>query len=331
MGSGTVNWDAVGVLSGLLGAIGQVAIAAIAVYIAYRQWLDSKHDALEQKELTERIERNNLAAMQEQERIIRSQSLDAYFEGIANLLLTDENPSTTAQRFAKGRTDALLKILKPDEKRNLVAFLYGSGLITLNGAGDTPLISLAESDLSEADLRSATLHDAGLNATNFRSADLRGADLSNAYLRGADLRGANLRGADLSPANLHGAILSEADLSEADLSEADLSGADLRGANLSGSYLSGADLRGANLRSANLSTTHLGGANLSGAYLSEVNLRGANLSGTQLTSLVSISGADFTDVVDLSEKTRAYLCSIAAGTHPTTHRGTRSSLNCSSG
>jgi uncharacterized protein YjbI with pentapeptide repeats len=323
-----VNWEAVSAVSGLLGAVGQIAIAAIAVYIAYRQWLDSKQDALEQKELTERIERNKQAAMQEQERIIRSQSLDAYFEGISNLLLGDGNPNTTALKFAKGRTDALLKILKPDEKRNLLAFLYGSGLIVLNGDSNVPIISLSDSDLSEADLRRAILREASLSMINLREADLRGADLSDADLRGADLRGAQMTGADLSLANLHGAILTKANLSEADLSEADLSGADLRESNLRGASLSMADLSGANLRAANLRAANLSGINLSGAYLSEADLSEANLKGAQLINLVSISGADFTDVENLSAEVRGNLCSIAAGTHPISKRDTRATLNC---
>lgn len=323
-----MDWQAIGALSELLGAIGQIAIAGVAVYIAYRQWIESKEDALEQKELTEKIERNRQAAMQEQERIIRSQSLDAYFEGISSLLLKDGKPDATAQRFAKGRTDALLKILKSDEKRNLVAFLYGSGLITVNENNDAPVIGLSGSDLSGADLRGATLRMASLSMTNLRGADLRGADLCDVYLRGADLRGAKLHGADLSMANLHGAILSMADSSEADLTGADLSGADLREANFNGTYLSEADLSGANLGGTDLSGADLRGANLSGAYLSQANLSEADLSGAQLINLVSISGADFTDVENLSEGTREYLCSIATGTHSVTKRDTRATLNC---
>ncbi|MFQ5340504.1 MAG: pentapeptide repeat-containing protein [Anaerolineae bacterium] len=326
-----MNWDAISTVTDLLSAIGQIAIAGIAVYIAYRQWMESKEDALEQKELTERIEQNRQATMQEQERIIRSQSLDAYFEGVSHLLLREGDSNPIAQRFAKGRTDALLKILKPDEKRDLLAFLYGSGVITLNGVSDAPVISLADSDLSEAALRGAILREASLGMVNLRGADLQRADLSEAFMPGADLRGADLRGADISLAILHGAILSGADVREADLSEIDLSGADLREADLRGAYLTEANLSGANLHGANFTGADLRGANFSGAYLSEANLSQANLSGVQLANLVSISGADFTDAENLNDETREYLCSIAAGTHPVSKRDARTTLGCSEG
>ena len=82
-----MNWDAIGALGQLVGAVGSVLIACIAVYIATRQWLDGKRISREQRELTEEIERKNEAAKQEQERIVRAQSLDSYFDGISTLLL----------------------------------------------------------------------------------------------------------------------------------------------------------------------------------------------------------------------------------------------------
>ena len=134
-----MNWEAVGAIGDIVGAGGAIAIACVAVYVATRQWLDSKRFSREQQNLTEEIERRNEASKEEQERIVRAQSLDSYFDGISSLLLRDEDGvlNEMAKNLTKGRTDSILKILKADEKRNLVAFLYGSGLISRNGT-DAP-------------------------------------------------------------------------------------------------------------------------------------------------------------------------------------------------
>jgi len=210
-----LDWQLIDAIGEFIGAVGSIFIACIAVYIAARQWLDAKRIGREQRELAEEIERKTEAARQEQERIIRAQSLDSYFEGISNLLLRDGGPSPTARNLAKGRTDAILKILKSDEKRNLVAFLYGSSLITLDGDSNAPVISLSSSDLSWADLNGAILRRASLSMVNLRGAQIREADLNEADLHGADLRDANLCVVDLSMASLHRAMLTGADLSEA--------------------------------------------------------------------------------------------------------------------
>ena len=327
-----VLWDALGHVGEFVGGVGSIFIGAIVVYIACRQWLDEKRTGREHKALVEEIERRHEAAKEEQERIVRAQSLDAYFDGISNLLLRDGEFSATARNLTKGRTDAILKVLKSDEKRNLVAFLYGSGLITLglsiNGDGSLPVISLAGSDLSRVELRGATLRNAKLGMADLRGAQIREADLDEADLRGADLREADFSGADLSRANLHGAVAAAAALIGADLSEADLSGADLRGSDFSGADLSGTNLSGANLRGANLTGANLRGSNLSGANLREANLTDANLLEAGLTNLISIDGADFTNVQNLSQDTRRYLRSVASGVHPGTDRDSVETLLC---
>jgi hypothetical protein len=75
-----------------------------------------------------------------------------------------------------------------------------------------------------------------------------------------------------------------------------------------------------------LRNAKLENANLSGANLRYVNLGGAALQGAQLTNLISIEGADFTDVSDLSDEAYEYLNSIASGSHPSTFRQTAQSL-----
>lgn len=82
-----MNRLAVGALAEIAGATGSIAIAAVAVYVGIRQWVDGKRISREQRELTEEIERKSEAAKLEQDRIIRAQSLDSYFDGISTLLL----------------------------------------------------------------------------------------------------------------------------------------------------------------------------------------------------------------------------------------------------
>ena len=323
-----MNWAAVGAIAEIAGAAGSIAIATVAVYVGIRQWVDGKRISREQTALTEEIERKSEAAKQEQDRIIRAQSLDSYFDGISTLLLRDEDGifTDTARSLTKGRTDAILKILKSDEKRNLLAFLYGSGLISSNGDGEPAMVALSGSDLSEVELNGASLPNAGFGMANLRRAAIREADLDGVDLRGADLSGADLTGSDLSQANLHGVIAPDVILSGVDLSHAVLSGADLRGADLSGSDLTSTDLSGSNLHGADLRNTKLDHANLSGANLHGVNFTGAALQDAQLTNLISIEGADFTDVSGLSTESAEYLASIASGSHPNTYRQTAQTL-----
>ena len=323
-----MNRLAVGALAEIAGATGSIAIAAVAVYVGIRQWVDGKRISREQRELTEEIERKSEAAKLEQDRIIRAQSLDSYFDGISTLLLLDEDGifTDTARSLTRGRTDAILKILKADEKRNLIAFLYGSGLISSNGDGEPAMVALSGSDLSEVELNGTALPNAGFGMANLRGASIKEADLDGVDLRGADLSEADLTGSDLSLANLHGVIAPGAILSGVDLSHAVLSGADLRGADLSGSDLTSTDLSGSNLHGADLRDAKLDNANLSGANLRDANLTGAVLQDFNLTNLISIEGADFTGVSDLSSESAEYLASIASGSHPKTFRQTAQTL-----
>lgn len=323
-----MNRLAVGALAEIAGATGSIAIAAVAVYVGIRQWVDGKRISREQRELTEEIERKSEAAKLEQDRIIRAQSPDSYFDGISTLLLRDEDGifTDTARSLTKGRTDAILKILKADEKRNLIAFLYGSGLISSNGDGEPAMVALSGSDLSEVELNGTALPNAGFGMANLRGAPIKEADLDGVDLRGADLSEADLTGSDLSLANLHGVIAPGAILSGVDLSHAVLSGADLRGADLSGSDLTSTDLSGSNLHGADLRDAKLDNSNLSGANLRDANLTGAVLQDSNLTNLISIEGADFTGVSDLSSESAEYLASIASGSHPKTFRQTAQTL-----
>src|SRR5215218_3256537 len=149
---------------------------------------------------------------QAEESRAQDEALQAYLEGMGNLLL-DEGLLTSQEdeevrTLARARTLTILGRVDGARKRSVVQFLYESQLIEK----DKPIVSLSGADLTDADLSGA---------------DLRGADLRVADLRRADLRRAVLFGADLSDAVLFDADLSDAFLGGADLSDARLGGADL--------------------------------------------------------------------------------------------------------
>ena len=247
-----MDWTILGSAGEFFGAIGSILIACVAVFIATRQYVDEKRFAREQKALMEDIERKNEIARIEQDRLVRAQSLDSYFDGISNLILRDDILNSKARNLSKGRTDAILKVLAPDEKRNLLAFLYGSGLITPNEESDEVVIGLSGSDLSHAQLDGFTLRNAHLGMAILKDAQITDCDLNQIDMPGADLERANLKGSEITEANLHGILGFNTNLSASDLSGTDIGGADLREANLSESALTDGNLSGANLRGANL-------------------------------------------------------------------------------
>ncbi|HEX6478619.1 MAG TPA: pentapeptide repeat-containing protein [Ktedonobacteraceae bacterium] len=147
-------------------------------------------------------------------------SLQAYIDKMSELLLheklRDSNDIDEVRNIARVRTLRVLHQLDGMRKRNVLLFLYESGLIdknkriiVLSGA------NLAEADLAEANLSGATLSGANLNVANLHYADLNGANLRAAFLVEANLNGALLRGANLFNANLLGADLRGTDLTGA--------------------------------------------------------------------------------------------------------------------
>ena len=173
--------------------------------------------------------------------------LQAYLDQIGRLLLDKDRPLRESKEGDEGRTLVraqtltVLPRLNGGRKRNVIQFLYESGLITK----DSVIVDLKGADLTRVDLSEA----ADLSGANLSYADLSEANLRRAYVSGANLSGANLSGADLNEANLNEANLSWA----ADLSGANLRGTSLRRANLRGANLSEADLSGADLSEADLS------------------------------------------------------------------------------
>ncbi|MBW4556519.1 MAG: pentapeptide repeat-containing protein [Trichormus sp. ATA11-4-KO1] len=205
-----INWEASGTLAEWFGALGQILIAIIAVYVAWRQYVISKDLTIQQNLLT--VQQNI---------ITQQQTIDSYFQGISDLVLDEEGlledwPQERA--IAEGRTAAIFSSVDGSGKAKILRFLSRSKLLT-------PL------------KRDRRLGRAILNGTGGYAEDrlegVRVVDLG-VMLAAADLSGNDLRWTDLSEANLVRANLSGCDLVKANLSrtilyDANLSGADIQG------------------------------------------------------------------------------------------------------
>jgi uncharacterized protein YjbI with pentapeptide repeats len=206
-----LQWDAIGSLAEWTGAVGQIFIAVLAVYIAWQQYVISRDLTIEQNRLTT-----------QQNVITQQQTIDTYFQGISDLALDDKGfleDWPQEQAFAEGRTAALLSSIDAPGKAKVLRFLSQSKLIT-------PL-------QRDRRLGRPMLNGDGGYAED-RVYGVRVIDLG-VMLAGADLAGTDLRWTDLSEANLVRANLSKCDLVKANFSrtilyEAKLSGADIKGA-----------------------------------------------------------------------------------------------------
>ncbi len=201
-----IKWDEFGSWADWFGAVGQIAIAVLAVYVAWQQYVISRDLTVRQNAITQQ------------------QTIDAYFQGISDLALSDEGlledwPQERA--FAEGRTAAILSSVDAAGKAKILRFLSQSKLVTplrrdgllgraiLDGVGGYQ--EDRENGLRVIDL-GVMLARADLTAT-----DLRWTDLSDAYMVGADLRDGDLVKANLSRTVLYGATLAGADLKGARL------------------------------------------------------------------------------------------------------------------
>jgi uncharacterized protein YjbI with pentapeptide repeats len=205
-----VNWEASGTLAEWFGALGQILIAIIAVYVAWRQYVISKDLTIQQNLLT--VQQNI---------ITQQQTIDSYFQGVSDLVLDEEGlledwPQERA--IAEGRTAAIFSSVDGSGKAKILRFLSRSKLLTplkrdrrlgraiLDGIGG----------YAEDRLEGVRVIDLGVM--------LAGADLSNTDLRWTDLSEANLVRANLSGCDLVKANLSRTILYDANLSNADLNG-----------------------------------------------------------------------------------------------------------
>ena len=199
-GSG-LRWDIISALGDFLGAIGQIFIAVLAVYVAWRQYIISRDLTVQQNLITQQ------------------QTIDSYFQGISELVLDDEGllEDWPQERvIAEARTAAILSSVDESGKAKVLRFLSRSKLLTplardqrlgrpiLDGLG-----GYAEDRLS-----GTRVIDLGvmLAAGNLAKTDLRWLDLSDANLIRADLTDCDLVRTNLARAILCDAILTNADI-----------------------------------------------------------------------------------------------------------------------
>jgi uncharacterized protein YjbI with pentapeptide repeats len=205
-----LNWEAFGTLAEWIGALGQILIAVLAVFVAWRQYVISKDLTIQQ----------NLLTVQ-QNLITQQQTIDSYFQGISDLVLDDEGlledwPQERA--LAEGRTAAILSSVDRDGKAKILRFLSSSRLLTplkrdsrlgraiLNGDGGYAEdrvfgvrvidlgVMLAGADLSETDLRWTDLSEANLIRVNLNGCDLVRTNFARTILAEAKFIGADLKG-----------------------------------------------------------------------------------------------------------------------------------------
>jgi len=197
----TLRWDILGALGDFLGAIGQIFIAFLALFVAWRQYVISRDLTLQQNLITQQ------------------QTIDAYFQGISELVLNDEGllEDWPQERIiAEARTAAILSSVDAGGKAKVIRFLSRSKLLTPlrrdNRLG-RPILD-GRGGYEEDRLEGTRVIDLGamLAIANLASTDLRWADLSD-----ANLIRANLEKADLVKTNFCRAILYEANLAGADL------------------------------------------------------------------------------------------------------------------
>lgn len=199
-----LRWDVIGALGDFFGAFGQILIAVLAVYVAWRQYI---------------IERDLTT---QQNLITQQQTIDSYFQGVSDLVLDDEGlledwPQERA--IAEGRTAAILSSINAEGKAKVIRFLSQSRLLTplqrdrhlgrpiLDGTGGYAEdrvhgvrvidlgVMLANSDLSGTDLRWTDLSDVNLVRSNLSNCDLVRVNFARAILYEAKLVQTDLMGA----------------------------------------------------------------------------------------------------------------------------------------
>ena len=191
------NWAAIGAIGeGVIGAVGQIRVALVALAIAWRQ-------VMVDQRLTG-----------QQNRITQAQTIDSFIHGISELISDEEGlleDWPLERMLAEGRLAAVLGSVDRDGKARILRFLSHARLLTplrrdhrlgraiLDGEGGyeedrrngIPVIRLNAMlkgvDLSETDLRTVDFNGADLRGTDFSGADLSEANLASTNLGGANL------------------------------------------------------------------------------------------------------------------------------------------------
>ena len=218
---GTLNWE-LGV-PGAIGAAGQLIVAIIAIWVAGRQ-----------NELTEKL-------TGQQNIITQQQTIDAYFQGISDLVLDEEGQMEDwplERLIAQARTAALMGGCDAEGRAKVIRFLSTANLLTplkrdgllgrpiLDGSGGyevdvvNGVTDLSGANLMKTDLTGCNLTGANLAGTILVRASLRRADLSRVRLFYGDLATASPRDRqnklDIVSGAYSGAVVEEADLTGAE-------------------------------------------------------------------------------------------------------------------
>jgi uncharacterized protein YjbI with pentapeptide repeats len=203
---GQLNWDALGATGEVIGAVGQILIAILAVYVAWRQYVISKDLTIQQNIITQQ------------------QTIDSFFQGISELVLDEEGlleDLPLERAIAEGRTAAILSSIDAQGKAKVLRFLSQSRLLTplkrdgrlgraiLDGGGGyaedrdygTKVIDLgvmlAGANLVQTDLRWVDLSDINLIRANLSGCELVKVNFSRTILYSATLCGSDLMGCRL--------------------------------------------------------------------------------------------------------------------------------------
>ncbi|GBF82667.1 pentapeptide repeat-containing protein [Aphanothece sacrum] len=234
------KYDEFGSWAEWVGALGQIMIAILAVYIAWAQYVISKDLTLQQNLITQQ------------------QTIDTYFQGISDLVLDGEGMLEDwpqERSIAEGRTAAILSSVDGAGKAKILRFLSQSKLLV-------PL-------MRDSRLGRPMLDGSGGYAED-RPSGVRVINLG-VMLAGANLSGQDLRWTELSEANMVRADLSNCDLIKANLSRTVLYDANLKGADLRGTRLFYGSLQTASPRSRSVSPDYETGA-YTGVVLENANL-----------------------------------------------------------
>ena len=199
----TLRWDILGSFGDFLGAIGQIFVALLALFVAWRQYIISRDLTVQQN------------------RITQQQTIDAYFQGISELVLDEEGllEDWPQERIiAEARTAAILSSIDAPGKAKIIRFLSRSRLLTPLKRDEHLGRPILDGYGGYAEDRNR-----GVRVINL------GAILANANLSGSDLRWTDLSDVNLIRADLSRCDLVRANFSRTILYQASLAGADLMG------------------------------------------------------------------------------------------------------
>ncbi|MEM9155241.1 MAG: pentapeptide repeat-containing protein [Cyanobacteria bacterium P01_F01_bin.33] len=243
-----VNWEA-------FAAIGQILIALVALWVAWQQV------------------RTSVLLTSQQNTITQQQTIDAYFQGISDLVLNPEGQLEDwplERAIAAGRTAAIINGSDAGGKAKVLQFLSVSNLL---------------SPLKRDNHLGRPILDGAGGYLRDRHRGIRVVYLG-AMLVAEELSDTDLRGIDFSEINLSGASLDKCNLSYTNFVMANLTGTSFRGANLRDALF------------------FVGAVNTASPYA--VKAKRNFRTGTHTGAIVI--DADFTEVINLSEEQRQYLC-----------------------